>query len=151
MLELLLANWPIKLAVLASCVVLKLIGELWWHNAQRYILPVIFSAAMSYLSGLWWLGFTTLPMIGALVLGYKDYGKNDAVARALWLFVICVVASLGPTILGYISWFFFVPYIIASGFVGTTTRNINNLIGAPLNGLTIGLPILFVHHITKIV
>ena len=136
MLELLLANWPIKLAVLASCVVLKLIGELWWHNAQRYILPVIFSAA---------------PMIGALVLGYKDYGKNDAVARALWLFVICVVASLGPTILGYISWFFFVPYIIASGFVGTTTRNINNLIGAPLNGLTIGLPILFVHHITKIV
>lgn len=149
MVELLLANWQIKLAVLASCVVLKLIGELWWHNAQRFILPVIYSAAMSYLSGCWWLGFTTLPMIGALVLGYKDYGSKDSVARALWLFVICVIAGLVPAILGYIPWVFYAPYVVAAGFIGTGVRNITNLVGAPINGLWIGLPILFVHHLVK--
>ena len=123
---------------------LKWIGEKWWHNAQRYILPVIYSLAVSFVSHTWWLGLTTLPMIGALVLGYKDYGKNDAVARALWLFVICVLAGFGPCVTGHLWWFVYVPYCIMAGFIGTLVRNINNNIGAPINGLWIVLPILFI-------
>ena len=88
-------------------------------------------------------------MIAPIDLGYKDYGSNDAVARALWLFVICVVGSFSLAWLGYISWGFEVPFLIASGWVGTLDRNISNWIGAPLNGLTIALPILALHHLVK--
>lgn len=134
----------IRLGVLSLCMGLKIIGELWWHNAQRFIMPIIITAGIFYITHSWY-SLTALPMIGALVLGYKDYGKTDSVARALWLFVICVVAWLGQVITGHLAWFIYVPYIIGAGWVGTLTRNINNLIGAPINGFWIGLPILFIH------
>lgn len=134
----------VRISVIISGIILKTIGEKWWHDAQRFMLPVIYSIGISYASQCWWLGLTTLPMIGAIVLGYKDYGKNDSVARALWLFVICVISGLAPTILGHISWFVYIPYIIMAGFIGTWTRNINNWIGAPINGFWITLPIIFV-------
>lgn len=135
----------IKIIVEVLCATLKLIGEKWWHNAQRFILPIIYSIGVSLISNCLWLGLTTVPMIGALCLGYKDYGKNDAIARALWLFVICVIAGLVPAILGHLSWFIYIPYIIAAGFIGTLTRNINNSLGAPINGFWIGFPIWFIH------
>lgn len=134
-----------KLIVVGCCMGLKLIGELWWHNTQRYMLPLIYSISVSYVSHCWWLGLTTLPMIGALVLGYKTYGSKDSVARALWLFVICVISGLGAFIFGHLAWYVFFPYIVIAGFVGTLTRNINNFIGAPINGLWIALPIFFIH------
>lgn len=137
--------WLVKISVIVTCMALKLIGELWQHNAQRFVLPIIYSLAVSVQSHCLWLGLTTFPMIGALLMGYKVYGSNSAVDRALWLFVICVIAGLGPTVTGHLDWWVYLPYIITAGFVGTLTRNINNLIGAPINGLWISLPILFIH------
>jgi len=84
-------------------------------------------------------------MIGALVMGYQDYGKNDMTARALWLFVICVITGLGPAITGHLTLWFYIPYLVCSGWIGLLVRNINNLIGAPINGLTIIAPIWFIH------
>lgn len=135
----------IKLAVDLGCAILKLLGETVNHSFQRFCLPIIYSMAVSVDSHCLWLGLTTLPMIGAIVLGYKDYGSKDSVARALWLFVICVVASVGPFLTHHLAWYVFFPYIASAGFVGTLTRNINNFIGAPINGLWIGLPIWFIH------
>lgn len=135
----------VKITVELLCLICKLLGEKIQHNFQRFLLPLIYSAGVSFVSHTWWLGLTTLPMIGAICMGYKYYGKNDAVARALWLFVICVITGLVPAITGHLSWFVYVPYIIASGFIGTLTRNIDNSIGAPINGLCIGFPILFIY------
>lgn len=135
----------IKLAIEAICAVLKTLGETVNHDFQRYILPVVYSASVSYDSACWWLGLTTLPMIVPIDLGYKDYGSKDSVARALWLFVICAVAGLGPTFFGHLSLWFYLPWIAGSGFVGTLTRNINNLLEAPVVGFYIGFPIWFIH------
>lgn len=135
----------IKLGITISGVVLKTIAEKWWHNAQRFVLPLIYSIGVSYLSHCWWIGLTTLPMIAPLCLGYSDYGKNDAVARALWLFVICIVAGLGPYSFGHLPLVFYAPYIVLAGFIGTLTRNINNWIEAPICGFWIVLPIWFIH------
>lgn len=137
--------FEIKLTVIVSCMVLKWLGETLEHNFQRYVLPLVYAVGVSFVSHTWWLGLTVLPMIGALVLGYKDYGSKDSVARALWLFVICCVAALGPFLTHHLAWYVFFPYIVTAGFVGTLTRNINNLIEAPIGGLWIGLPILFIH------
>ena len=150
MVELLLVHWKTKLLVVAMCMGLKLLGEIVNHDFQRFVLPPIYSLAVSYITGTWWLGLLTLPMIAPIDLGYKDYGSKDSVARALWLFVICVVGSFSLAWLGYISWGFEIPFLICSGWVGTLDRNIWNVIGAPLNGLTIGLPILALHAIVHV-
>lgn len=135
----------LKLAIEAFSAILKCIGETVWHNAQRYILPAIYSIGVSYESSCWWLGLTTLPVIIPIDLGYKDYGNKDSVARALWLFVICIVAGIGPSITNHLSWMVYFPYCVVAGFVGTLTRNINNLIEAPITGIWISFPIWFIH------
>lgn len=135
----------LKTLITLSAAALKLIGEKVWHNAQRYILPVMYSAFVSFASSCWWLGLTTLIMILPIDIGYDTYGSKDSVARALWLFVICVVAGLGPLWAGHLAWFVYVPYCIVAGFIGTLTRNINNWIEAPICGAWIVLPIWFIY------
>lgn len=135
----------IKLAVLLICAVCKLIGELWWHNSQRYIMPVVLGIGVSLVTGVWWLGFTVLPMIIGLVLGYKTYGKSNGFDRGAWLAVICVLAGLGCVILHHLAWYFYVPYFVLGGIWGGISRNWWNVIVAPITGLLIGSLILLVH------
>ena len=135
----------IKLIVIALCAGCKLIGELWWHNAQRYIMPVIIGIAVSIISQVWWLGIVCLPMIAPIDLGYKFYGTSDSFARGMWLFTICLVAGLGITLLHHVSFLYFVPYCILGGAWGATTRNLSNIIIAPVSGILIGSLIFFVH------
>lgn len=131
----------IKIIVTVLGALLKFEAETVWHNAQRFILPIIYSVAVSYLSNNWWLGLTTLPMMVPFSFGYKRYGSKDSVARALWLFVICVVTGLGPTIFGYMPIWVYGIYIVVAGFVGTLTRNIDNRIEAPVCGAWVMVPI----------
>lgn len=135
----------IKIGVFILSAVLKLIGELWWHNAQRFILPIALGIAVSITSQCWWLGFVILPMIGPLVLGYKDYGPSNGFDRGAWLFAICLVAGLGVTLLQHLPWFFFLPYCLVGGIWGATTRNLWNVIVAPISGFIIGSVIFFIH------
>ena len=135
----------LKIAVIIMCAGLKLWGELAWHDAQRFILPIVYSAYVSYGSGCWWLGITTLPMIAPIDLAYKDYGKSNGFDRGMWLFAICVMAGLGPTILGHLSLFWFIPFCLLSGVIGATLRNVDDLIEAPIDGAYIVALCWFIH------
>lgn len=140
----------LKLLIIAACAGLKLVGELWWHNAQRYILPVLLGLSISYFSHVWWLGFTTLPMIGILVLGYGDksplkHGLGDASARGMWLFLVTVMAGLGPFLTHHLAWYFYIPYCLIAGILGATLRNIWNVIGSLICGAWIGFIIFWIH------
>ena len=135
----------VQLIVLSSCAICKLIGELWWHNAQRFIMPVIIAVGVSLVSHVWWLGLTCLPMIAPLCLGYDDYGKwSDGFNRAMWLGMILVTAGLGCAIAGYILWFSYIPWCILGFVWGGISRAWNNKIVAPITGLLIGSLILLV-------
>lgn len=138
----------LKISILVIGIILKLIGEKWWHDAQRFILPTVYAIGVSIQSQCLWLGLTVLPMIAPIDLGYNDYGKNPNENRAVWLFVICVFGTIYPTIHGNISWFFTVPYLMASGWVGMLASKIDNTFGAPINGACIVLPIFFVHPLS---
>lgn len=135
----------IKIAVIILCAACKLVGELWWHNSQRYIMPVIICIGISIVTGIWWLGFCVLPMIAPLVLGYKDYGPSNGFDRGAWLFAICFVAGLPLAILHHLSWIMFIPWCIIAGAWGGLTRNLWNVIIAPISGALIGLIIFLVH------
>lgn len=134
----------VKLTVLSLCAVLKLIGELWWHNAQRWILPAVLGIGVSVVSGIWWLGILVYPCCGVIDLGYKDYGPSDGFDRGCWLFMILVVSGLGCLIFHHLSWMFYIPWCILGGIWGATTRNLWNFIIAPITGIIIGSMILFV-------
>lgn len=135
----------IKLAVDLACAGLKNIGELFWHDAQRYILPIIYSLAVSVQSHCLWLGLTTLPMILPIDMGYKVYGSSDGFDRGMWLFMACVAAGLGPSLTGHLSWFAYVSICIFSGVWGATTRRFWNVLISPISGWIIGSFIWFIH------
>lgn len=135
----------IKIVVEICCAVCKLVGELWWHNAQRFIMPIILGIGVSVITHVWWLGFTVFPSIGVICLGYKDYGKSDGFDRGAWLAVICAVIGLGCVIFNHLAWYLYIPYIVLGGIWGGVTRNWWNVIIAPISGLIIGSMIWFVH------
>ena len=135
----------IKLAIEAIGAMCKLISELWWHNAQRFIMPVCYAISISIVSHTWWLGLTVLPMIGTLCLGYKDFGTSDGFNRGMWLFLIGITAGLGPVLTHHLSWFVFVPYCVICGIWGAITRGLWNVIIAPISGLLLMAMIWFIH------
>lgn len=135
----------VKLTVLSLCAGCKLIGELWWHNAQRYIMPVVIAAGVCLVLHSFWLGLLVLPMIAPLCFGYKTYGNSDGFNRAVWLMAICLFNGLGLTITHHVSWFIFIPWVILSAVWGGTTRNLLNIIIAPISGAIIGIIVFFVH------
>ena len=144
-------NFLIRIITVVLGAFLKYVAEInpkwlpWGHNAQRFVLPIVYSGAVNFESGVLWLGLTTLPMMIPLSLAYSFYSKNDAIARALWLFVPCVVAGLGPAIMGHLSWFVAVPCWIAGAWTGWYTRNKDNQWGAPLNGFVLTMQIFGIH------
>jgi hypothetical protein len=84
-------------------------------------------------------------MMGALILGYKDYGPSNGFDRGAWLFVITVLSGLGPLLFHHLSWVVFFPICIIAGVWGATTRNLNNKFIAPVSGLIIVSFIWFIH------
>lgn len=135
----------IKLIVLVLCGALKLIGELWWHNAQRWILPAVLGIGVSVISQTWWLGILVYPCSALIDLGYKDYGPSNGFDRGCWLFSILVVAGFACVWAQHLSMFFYVPWCVFGGIWGATTRNLWNFIIAPLTGFLIASMIFFVH------
>ena len=135
----------VKIIVLISCAACKLIGDLCWHNAQRYIMPVIIMIGIDLILHSWWLGALSLPLIGALVMGYKDYGPSDGFDRAVWLMLIVLAEGLGLAIAHHLSWFLYVPWVILAAVWGGVTRAWWNVIIAPISGLIIGVIVFLIH------
>jgi hypothetical protein len=135
----------VQLIVLSSCAVLKLISELFWHDGQRFVMPLVLAIGICIVLHSLWLGFLVLPMIAPLCMGYKDYGSSDGFARAVWLLLICVAAGLGLALTGHLSCWLYVPYCILGAVWGGVTRAWLNLIIAPFSGALIGSIIFLVH------
>lgn len=139
----------IKIIIPLVCAGLNAWGGYSWHNARRFIMPVIIGAAVSYFSHCWWLGLTVLPVIGVLTVGYGEKSilykyLSDAGARGTWMFLVAMVIGFGATITGHLSWFFYIPYCVVSVIIGVTLRNINQIVGDLIFGALFATVILFV-------
>ncbi len=141
--------WVVNIIVFVLCGLCKFIGELLWHDAQRFIMPLLLVLAIGYDSHVWWLGIPSLLMIGIIVEGYgpKSWLRRylgDAGAQGMWMFMACVLAGLIPAILNHLSVWFYIPWCILAGVLGSTTRALNNKIWSWIKGLWIGLIVFFV-------
>lgn len=111
-------------------------------------MPCVLGFGISLFSHCWWLGFTTLPLMGILCLGYGEKSLfykyfTDAGARGMWLFLCAVVIGLGLIITGHIAYYIYIPYCIIAGILGATLRNINEIIGDLIFGFYLSSIIIF--------
>ncbi len=141
-------NW-VDFLVIILCAVLFFVGGKWWHDARRFILPPILGLGISIVSHTWWLGLTTLPLIGILCLGYGPNSPlfkilGDAGARGMYMFLSAWVIGLGPVLTGHLELYYYAPYIIIAGILGATLRNLNEIIGDLLFGAYLSAIILLV-------
>ena len=135
----------LKIAVIIMCAGLKLWGEIAWHDAQRYIMPVILGISTALITGVWWTGLLVLPMIAPICMGYKTYGPSDGFDRAVWLMLIVLAEGLGLSLTHHLSLFIYVPWVILAAIWGGISRKWWNVIIAPISGALIGSMIWFIH------
>lgn len=118
-------------------------GGFAWHNDRRFVLPLVLGVAISYFTSVWWLGFTILPVVGWLCQGYGEKSwlrclMGDAGARGFWLFMACLLISSPLFFTGHLPLYFYLTYCIVAGILGSTLRNIPEVIGDPIFGAWIG-------------
>lgn len=139
-----------QFAVVIFCAICKLIGELWWHNAQRFIMPIGLALDIWYSTHVWYLGLSTLLVIADITQGYGPKSwiyklLGDAGARGMWLFLAAFFIGVGPVITHHLSLLVYIPYCLVAGVFGATTRNLWNVIIAPVAGAWLGAVVIFIH------
>jgi len=131
-----------KIILDVICGVLNAIGGYCWHNARRYLMPVVIAIGVSLSTGVLWAGLMVIPVMGTLCLGY--FGKGF-LGRGAWLLLQALVIGLGLFLTHHIGWYFYIPYVIGAGVLGGLLYNIEQVVGDFIFGSWLGLIVFLVH------
>ena len=134
----------LKIAVSLICGALDALGGFCFLPARRFIMPFILAVTVSILLHIWWIGVLVLPVIGTLVLGYKDFGSGHF-SRGMWLFVQYSVLGIGLFLTGHLSWYLYAPYCILGGILGGLLVSWWQPLGDFIEGLFLGSIIFLIH------
>lgn len=127
----------IKLFISAICGLLDSIGGLFWIPSRRFLMPILLAVSVSIFLHIWWVGILILPVIGTLVLGYKNFGKGNF-SRGLWLFVQYALVGIGLCLTGHLAWYFYIPYCVLGGILGGSLVSVWQPLGDFIEGLFLG-------------
>lgn len=127
-----------QIIIVLACSALFWWGGFSWHNARRFILPVVISSSLAFFSHSWW-GLTALASIGVFCLGYGEKSPmrhifGNGWGRGAWGLLAAIALSVGLFLTGHIHWYFFVPYLALNFTLENALKNINQLIGDPIIG-----------------
>ena len=131
----------LELFIMLSCGALNAWGGYSWHNARRFIMPIVLGYGISIVTNAWWLGLLILPVMGTLCLGYfsdKNWG------RALWIFLQAFVIGIGLLMTEHLIWYYFLAYVVIAGVVGGLYKNLKQIYGDFFIGTYLGCIILLV-------
>lgn len=137
-----------QIIVVIGCGVLNAIGGYSWHNARRFLMPILIGGEVELLiwekqKKDWWAGLLVLPVIGTLCLAYKNFGSGN-LSRALWLFAQAVVIGLGLLCTGHLIWYFYLGYVLLAGILGGVYKNWWQPLGDFIAGCLLGSIVFFV-------
>ncbi len=156
--ENLLTAWPSKLFIVAICSVLFWWGGDSWHNARRFIMPVVLTLTALFLTKLDFWCVVMLSCCGAFCLGY---GVNSPLrhcfgngwGRGIWGLIAATCLSL-PLFLTHhlgielqflhvnaqsLSLILLLIYLTLNFILENALKNIPQLIGDPIIGASFGL------------
>ena len=131
----------LKILISASAGILNALGGDDVLFCRRYIMPVVIAIGVSIQSE-WWAGFTVLPVMGTLCIGYKG-GKW--LVRGAWMAMQAVVIGLGCLLTHHLAWYFYAPYIGIAFLLGATLYDVEQLISDFLFGVFLSTIIFLVH------
>ena len=141
-------NYKMPLLLIAKLIIdgisgiLNALGGYHWLFCRRFIMPCVIALGVSIGSGIWWLGFTVLPVMGTMCLAYfggKFWG------RGLWLALQATVIGAGSLVLGHLAWWFYVPYIGGALLLAGFLYDLEQLIGDFIYGFWLAVIIFLVH------
>ena len=136
-----------------ACIVLSAVLFAWGGYSQkwlrRFVLPLILTAAMFYLSHSWYSLFSLLSVV-ALSMGYGDnsifrHVFGNGWGRGVWGLLVGLCLSLGLFLSGHIYWYFLVPYLILSFTLENALKNINQIIGDLIIGAAFAVIVFMIH------
>lgn len=139
----------LKLIVMAVCAGLFFIGGWKWHNARRFIMPVVLvvSTALFIHHA---IALTMLVSMGFLTIGYGDNAPlrhcfGNGWGRGIWGLLVALSLSVGLFVSGHIVWYFLIPYLAVNFTFENALKDIPQCIGDPIIGLGFSSIILLVH------
>ena len=133
----------IKLAILLISSVCFWIGGRWWHNARRFVMPLILGIYFA-IHCKWWLILAIFfPAVGMLCLGYGDKSPlrhifGDGWGRGVWEILVALALSLGLLVGHFLAWWLFIPYLALNFTLENALKKLPQDLGDPLIGLGFG-------------
>lgn len=138
----------LQLLTIVICGGLFAWGGYSWHNARRFIMPLILALTCLWLTKSWW-ALTVLGMSPIFCLGYGIKSPlrhvfGDGWGRGVWGALAALGASLGLFLTGHIAWYLFGGYLILNFTFENALKKINQIVGDCIIGIGFGLIIFIV-------
>ena len=139
----------IQLITIILCAVLFFIGGWVWHNARRFLMPLVLCAATVYKIHDPW-AMTMLSSMVILSLGYGDKSPlrhcfGDGWGRGVWGLLVALSLSLGLFLTHHLELGWFLAYLTAGFVLENALKKIPQCIGDPIIGAVFGTIILVIH------
>lgn len=131
----------IKFILLLLSSALFWIGGKWWHNARRFIMPLLLAISALFLTHFDWWTLTMLLTMLIFCLGYGDKSPlrhifGNSWDRGIWGLLAGLALSLGLFISGHLHLYFFIPYLALNFTLENALKNLPQDLGDPIIGIS---------------
>jgi hypothetical protein len=124
--------------VLVSAI-LFFIGGAWWHNARRFLMPLVLTAACWFITHSLW-SLSVLASILPLCMGYGEdsplnhlFGNGGG--RSVWGFLVALMASCALFLNHFMPLWGFLGYLVINSILENTLKDLSQEIGDLICGL----------------
>lgn len=140
----------VKILITLICSALFWWGGFNYHNARRFIMPLILTASCFILTHFCLLALTQSVSIGALCLGYGDKSPlrhvfGDGWGRGIWGLIVGACLSLALFLSGSLAWYFFAFYLALNFTLENALKKLPQSIGDPVIGAGFASIVFLIH------
>lgn len=140
----------LKILIVLICSFLFWWGGHSWNVARRYFMPLLLTATSFLLTHFEIYSLIMICSIGFLTLGYGEKSPlrhvfGNGWGRGIWGLLVGLALSLPLFLTAHIQWYLFVAYIVLSFTLENALKDIDQMIGDPIIGMTFGSIIFLIH------
>lgn len=132
----------IKIVILLTTAGLFFIGGWKWHNARRFIMPVVLAFTCLGLTYCYW-SLTMLLSMAFLCIGYGDksplkHSLGNGWGRSCYGLLVALSLSLGLFYSGHLDWYWLAAYLAINFTLENALKDIPQWIGDTIIGCGFG-------------
>jgi hypothetical protein len=127
-----------KIVIMLICGALFFWGGYSWHNARRFIMPLVLAIFCAIYTQCW----LELTMFFSAIFLSLGYGINSPLrhifgngwGRGVWGILVGLALSLSLLLTGHLAWYFFLGYLTLSFTLENALKNLPQSLGDPIIG-----------------